>query len=963
MTLLAHAMKSSLSLSFRFGLAFLILGAVAIFNALAVSHLMDEQNGIADTIGVAGRLRMLTQKQAAGILLTLREPARHAGKVAADIGEFEVGLNAVEKGGRAFGYVVKRPPGQLDAEFARVRAHWGGYRDTLQRLLREPQPSDASTDLGGLMDQGKLLLDSLESLIAQANAAVRQREQQAGWLLGGLFVVDVCCLWLVFLFIRQRIIRPVREFARTSERFGAGDHHLRLEHRGGDEMGQLAQAFNRMAEQIGCDIARFAEEARTQRELWLSAKKLSEAVEHSPVSVIITDRNGVIEYVNPRFSEISGYSAAEAIGQTPRLFKSEQTPAEVYANLWKAVTSGQSWTGDLLNRKKNGELFWEATRIAPLRDERDEISNYVCVKADITARKEADKALRLRQRAVDASSNGIAMIDAEARQHTVIYINPAFTRITGFSESDVVGSRADQILGFDDQDSLHAEALVPLHEYDEHTWVAQARRKDGNTFWCEYALTPVKDEAGTITHYVAAMGDVTERVDYEQRLAYQATHDALTGLANRTLLADRIGQAISHANRYAQIAAVVLIDLDHFKNVNDTLGHAIGDRLLQAAASRLSECVREIDTVARMGGDEFVVILTGVVDAHETEVALQRIVAAIAAPYFLEGNEALVSCSAGACFYPKDGQSADELLRNADTAMYQAKELGRNNFQFYQVAMNERLMQRVSMETQLRRALERDELFLHYQPQIDLRRGVITGVEALVRWQHPEHGVVSPAQFIPMAEETGLIIPIGAWVLGAACAQAQAWSDGGLPALRMAVNLSALQLKQRKLDTLIDEVLAGSRLSPARLELEITESVIVHDPDAVIRLLQQIRERGVRIALDDFGTGYSSLNYLKRLPIDVLKIDQSFVRGIDTDRNDAALTRTVIGLAQCLDLATVAEGVEVASQAAMLEAWGCNEAQGFLFHRPMSADDITWLLGSGAAGALMESVEAPRWTH
>lgn len=949
------------SLSFQLGVGFLVLVTVAVLNALTVHHLLNEQAGIADTIGVAGRLRMLSQKLAAETFLTMNAPLGRGGKVDIYLIEFESGLDGVERGGQAYGYLVKRPPGALDDKFNAVRRHWQTYRDDLARVLRDSPQTDTSVAMNQVMGQAQRLLDSLESLIATINTAVREREQQARSILNGLFLADILCLLFAFVFIRRRIIKPVQHFAEVSHRFGAGDHQQRIAHSGGGEMGQFATAFNRMADQLVQDIARFSEEAKAQRALWLHTKKLSEAVEHSPVSVIITDHQGIIEYVNPRFTEISGYSAAEVIGRTPSLFKSGETPADVYRQLWQTIRNGQTWTGDLLNRKRTGELYWEATRIAPLRDEHGEIVHFVSVKSDITARKEADKALRLRQRAVEASSNGIVMIEADAGQPTVLYVNPAFTRITGFAEDNVAGKPAYGILGFDDEVGLQTQALDPLQHAEGHTWVAQAMRKDGGTFWCEYALAAVKDMEGLVTHYVAALSDVTERIDYEQRLAYQATHDALTGLANRTLLADRIGQAISQANRYGQAMAVVLIDLDHFKNVNDTLGHSVGDRLLQVAAGRLTDCVREIDTVARMGGDEFVIVLTGFADTHETEVALQRIVDTIAAPYILEGNEAHISCSAGASFYPKDGQCADELVRHADTAMYQAKSLGRNNFQFYQPAMNERLSHRVSMETQLRHALEREELFLHYQPQIDLQRRVIVGVEALVRWQHPELGIVSPGQFIPMAEESGLIVPIGTWVLAAACAQAQAWSGAGLPAVRMAVNLSVRQLKQKKLGALIDDVLKSTGLDPARLELEITESVIVDDPDGVIRLLLKLKEHGLRIALDDFGTGYSSLNYLKRLPIDVLKIDQSFVRGIDTDRNDAALTRTVIGLANCLDLETIAEGVEVATQVALLEAWGCKEAQGFLFHRPMAANDITHLLRSGMDSNQMDGREAQLW--
>ena len=337
-------------------------------------------------------------------------------------------------------------------------------------------------------------------------------------------------------------------------------------------------------------------------------------------------------------------------------------------------------------------------------------------------------------------------------------------------------------------------------------------------------------------------------------------------------------------------------------------------------------------------------VLTGLPDRSEAEIVLKRIVEAIAAPYQLEGNEAHVSCSAGACFYPSDGKNADELLRNADAAMYQSKDLGRNKYQFYHEAMNERLLQRVSMETQLRRALDNQEFFLQFQPQVNLSCGEIRGVEALLRWQHPELGVVGPGNFIPLAEENGLILPIGEWVLHAACSQAREWREAGLGDVRIAVNLSAHQLKLKELDALIETVLGSTGMSALNLELEITESVVIHDPEAVIRLLQQLKERGLSIALDDFGTGYSSLSYLKRLPIDVLKIDQSFVSGIDKDRHDAALTRTVIELANCLELQTIAEGVESASQAMLLTDWGCREAQGFLFHRPMSAGDTFKLL-------------------
>jgi diguanylate cyclase (GGDEF)-like protein len=437
-----------------------------------------------------------------------------------------------------------------------------------------------------------------------------------------------------------------------------------------------------------------------------------------------------------------------------------------------------------------------------------------------------------------------------------------------------------------------------------------------------------------------------ERKRYQVQLEHQANYDALTGLPNRNLLHDRLRQSV-YAQRHPRNTAVVFIDLDHFKFVNDSLGHSCGDMLLKGMADRLRNMLRDGDTVARLGGDEFVLILN---DQSNEEVifrAMQRITAEVARPMEIEGKELVVTCSAGISLYPQDGPDVDTLLKNADAAMYRAKEHGRNNFQFYTSEMNERVTERLAMENALRRAIERNEFILHYQQRVDLRTGAIVGAEALVRWLHPEWGLVRPARFIPLAEETGLIVPIGEIVLREACRQARAWLDQGLKPGVVSVNLSARQFRQEGLVRLVSRVLEETRLDPKHLEMELTESMVMHNVDAAIATLQGLKSLGIALSVDDFGTGYSSLSYLKNLPIDKLKIDRSFVRDIGTgaETQDGVLAQAIISLGHNLRLHVVAEGVETDAQVRFLKRHRCDEGQGFFYGEPVEPALHARLLG------------------
>ena len=472
-------------------------------------------------------------------------------------------------------------------------------------------------------------------------------------------------------------------------------------------------------------------------------------------------------------------------------------------------------------------------------------------------------------------------------------------------------------------------------------------RRDGFEIPIEDSVAPIHDREGQSTGAVIVFRDVSAARAMALQMSHSAQHDFLTGLPNRMLLNDRVSQAIALAPRHMKQVAVLFLDLDGFKHINDSLGHPIGDKLLQSVAKRLVDCVRVSDTVSRQGGDEFVVLLSEAQQWEDAAITARRMLEAVAEPHSIDKHDLHVTTSIGVSVYPHDGLDAETLIKNADTAMYQAKENGRQSYQFFKPAMNVRAVERQSIEEGLRRALERQELALHYQPKINLRTGAITGAEALIRWTHPTRGSVPPAQFIPIAEDCGLILPIGRWVLREACKQARAWVDAGLPLATMAVNVSAMEFRDENFLEGLFAILRETGLDPRSLELELTESVLMKHAESAADILQTLKERGVQVAVDDFGTGYSSLSYLRKFPIDALKIDQSFVGQITTFGDDTSIVTAVISMARSLKLRVVAEGVETLEQVAFLQAHQCDEAQGFYFSRPVLPQQFAKLLGTG----------------
>jgi diguanylate cyclase (GGDEF)-like protein/PAS domain S-box-containing protein len=540
----------------------------------------------------------------------------------------------------------------------------------------------------------------------------------------------------------------------------------------------------------------------------------------------------------------------------------------------------------------------------------------------------------------------------------ISYLNLVAEKITGCSRQKVTGQPMVEVVRIMDATTRQTIANPMEKAVDQDRTVHLPSnsilvRRDGVEIPIEDSVSPIHDRDGKATGAVIVFRDVSAARAMALLMVHSAQHDFLTGLPNRMLLNDRVSQAIVLAHRHMKKVAVLFLDLDGFKHINDSLGHPIGDKLLQSIAKRLVDCGRSSDTVSRQGGDEFVVLLSEVEQSDDAAITARRMLQAVAEPHSIGQHDLHVTASIGLSIYPDDGLDAETLIKNADTAMYQAKENGHQSFQFFKPAMNVRAVERQSIEESLRRALERQEFALQYQPIINLGTGEITGAEALIRWTHPTRGPVSPAQFIPIAEDCGLILPIGNWVLREACKQAQAWTHAGLTLATMAVNISAMEFRDERFLDGVFAALKDTGLDPRSLELELTESVLMKRAESTESILKTLRARGVQVAVDDFGTGYSSLSYLRKFPIDALKIDQSFVRQITTAPDETTIVTAVISMGRSLKLRVVAEGVETQEELAFLQAHQCDEAQGYFFSRPLPPEQFAKLLATGISQTVL----------
>ncbi|RZI44540.1 EAL domain-containing protein [Herbaspirillum sp. HC18] len=682
---------------------------------------------------------------------------------------------------------------------------------------------------------------------------------------------------------------------------------------------------------------------QTDHALRESERKFRNFVEQSLVGLYVV-QDGKMAYANSKTAELLGYDGPEQLIGVPldQLTHPDDIPLlqENHRRRLSGEVPSIRYTYRAIRR--DGRVVWADVHGSLCQYEgRPAIMG---VALDVSQQVAFEHESRLANRVFDSASEGIVITDADCRIEAV---NPAFTRITGYTALEAVGRLSRMMTGTGAE--LNQDMLTHLARDGHWQGEMRDRRKNGEWYPAWLSISTVRDADRNITQYVGVFTDNTRRKEDETRLQFLASHDSLTGMWNRSGMMTKFALEIERARATGRQLAVLFIDLDRFKAVNDTLGHLAGDQLLVAAAGRMRAQLKPGDLAARLGGDEFTVLLDDPPSSGAAANLAERVINTMAQPFSIGGQEMFVTASIGIACYPADGHDAATLLKNADVAMYRAKQRGKNTFQFFTSDMNTQAFEQMLLENSLRRALERSEFELHYQPQFSAATGRIAGVEALVRWRHPELGLVMPGTFISLAEQNGLIVPIGAWVLQEACRQGKAWLDAGHDFGRIAVNLSAKQFGSGNLLDVIRAALDKSGLPPSKLEFEITESTIMHNPPEAVMLLDRIRSMGVALSIDDFGTGYSSLVSLKQYPLDNLKIDRGFVKGIPNDADDIAITEAIIAIANKMGLKVVAEGVETREQADFLRAAGCSVLQGFLLGRPVPAKELERLFGHAEA--------------
>ncbi len=676
----------------------------------------------------------------------------------------------------------------------------------------------------------------------------------------------------------------------------------------------------------------------------------------SPLGIFVSDVEGGCVYTNAAYQRISGLSFEQTLGTSWSMAIHPEDRQRVLADWSAAAQSDAPLRTEYRFQRKDGSVVWTRVNSAVMHGGLESHGHLQTVE-DITERKSTEFGLQVAEEAlfeekeraqVTLNSIGDAVLTTDPLGN-VAYLNLVAETMTGWSSEDALGRPLAEVFRIIDGTTRQTVANPAQHAVAEDRTVGLAAncvliRRDGFESAIEDSAAPIHNRDGQVAGAVIVFRDVSQSRAMATKMTHLAQHDFLTGLPNRALLTERLSQAIGLAHRHRKQVALLFLDLDDFKHINDSLGHAIGDQLLQSIADRLVACVRNTDMVCRQGGDEFVILLAETEQPQDAALVAETLLAAFVAPHSISGQELHVTVSIGISVYPDDGGNVETVMQNADTAMFHAKANGRNNYQFFRDDMNTRAVHRQFLEGSLRRALKQGEFLLHYQPKIDLASGAMTGAEALIRWQDPENGLVYPGQFVPIAEACGLIVPIGCWVLRETCRQVRAWLDAGLRAVPVAVNVSAVEFRHTGFVDGVALILQETGLEPGYLELELTESILMHDAASSALVLKLLKDMGVRLAIDDFGTGYSSLSYLKRFPIDTLKIDQSFVRDIATDADDATIVSAVIGMGKNLRQRVIAEGVETPEQLAFLRAQQCDEGQGFHFSHSLSAEDFGMLL-------------------
>ena len=762
----------------------------------------------------------------------------------------------------------------------------------------------------------------------ESSVADPGQNQLGFWIGGGLTLLGLAG-GAIAVFLEQR--RRLRRARQRIESLGA-------------ERDQRQQRL----EALETEIERGQQSVTNLRD---SERRFRVLIEQLPVGVFLTNAQGQCRFVNDRWRQMAGLTAEQAAesGWTSALHPQDRE--SVLAAWRQAVEDGSELLIEHRFRTPAGQETWLSTRAVPLRDHAGRVTGHLGAHTDITGSKRTEETLRASEAHFrgffELPLIGIALTGPDKRWREV---NDRLCEMLGYERTQLLRLDWAEMTCPEDLAAELAQFERAINRrIDGYSLDKRFIRQDGELFHAHVSSRCLRRANGLADYFVTVVQDITERKQAEERLQHLAQYDALTGLPNRALLADRLRQAVLRAARSHALVGVMLLDLDRFKQINDTLGHTTGDDLLRDVTARLQKCVREGDTISRQGGDEFAILLPDLASSDDASRIAQWMLESVAQPCRVGDHELHGSCSIGISLYPRDGQSADVLLRNADIALYRAKDMGRNNYQFYLSGATMVARERLTLEISLRHAVDQQELVLYYQPKWDFRTGAFWGVEALVRWIHPKLGLLPPARFIPIAEDSGLILQVGEWVLRAAVREIAQLQRDGFAGLRVSVNLSARQFQQADLAELVRGVLAESGFEPACLELELTESILMNPTDDNLATLKAFKAMGARVAIDDFGTGYSSLGYLQRFPLDVLKIDRSFVMDLPASTNSAAIVGAILTLGHGLGLEVVAEGVETAEQMAFLRDHGCDEGQGYYFSRPVPLAEFKALLARDRA--------------
>mgnify|MGYP003382256509 CR=1 FL=1 len=703
------------------------------------------------------------------------------------------------------------------------------------------------------------------------------------------------------------------------------------------------------------------ERKASQDALRASEERFRAMSDASPLGIFVSDAQGDCVYTNAAYHKISGLNFEQAMGTKWSMAIHPDDRQRIVVEWRDAVRSQEPFQTEVRFLRDDGSLVWTRLNASAMRDGRT-LRGRVQTVEDITGRRATELELQQAKEAlfeekeraqVTLNSIGDAVLSTDIAGN-VTYLNPVAEKMTGWSGDEAQGRQFSAVLRIIDGNTREAASNPAQRAIAENGIVGLPAdsiliRRDGFECAVEDSTAPIHTRDGQVSGAVIVFHDVSESRAMAQKMSHLAQHDFLTGLPNRLLLTERLSRAIGLAQRHHKQVAVLFLDLDYFKNINDSLGHMIGDQLLQSVAARLVKCVRSTDTVCRRGGDEFVILLAEIDRQEDAAQVAEKLLSALIVPHHVDGHELHVTLSIGISIYPDDGVNADDVMQKADAAMYCAKANGRNNYQFFTADMDAMAVQHQFVENSLRRALKHGEFELRYQPRIDIASGLMTGAEALIRWQDPDLGIVYPGQFVPIAEKCGLIVPIGQWVLREACRQVQAWLDSGLPAVPVSVNISVVEFRHINFIEGVALILRETGLTPHYLQLELTESIVMHEAEASALVLEKLKAMGVQLAIDNFGTGYSSLSDLNRFPIDTLKIDQSFIRDMATNTDNAAIVSAVIGMGKNLKQRVIAEGVETREQLTFLQTHQCDEGQGFLFSHPVPPGDFVRLLVTGAA--------------